>query len=321
MRFRVLRSSIQMANSRLDKLGRNYRLEVSTVNSTIDPLTGQVVPQKSEILTFTIPLTVSFDITRNYLKSANHCSIRIYNLSEKTRNLIRKDFTDFDLRRTVKLYGGYGGAASYNNLSLCFFGQISQCWSVREGVDFITEIECMDAGFAFQKAEFNEPITKGVSKKALITAMINSMSDKAVTLGKIGTFPDSQQTGNTYYGSTIGQLNDLAKDCFFIDNGIANCLNSNETFNGAIGVINSQSGLLNTPQKQNTLIYFDMLFEPRLVAGQYILLHSSTEANYNGAYKVMSLHHRGMISASVCGDAVTTVGLQASPYGYNFTIL
>lgn len=310
-----------MANISSDKLGRNYRLEVSTINSKINPKTGAVEPVQSYTLTFTLPLTVEFDVKRNYLTSANDCSIRILNLSPETRNLIRKDVTDWDLTRFVKLYGGYGNDVSYNSLSLIFSGQISECWSVREGVDFITEIQCMDAGFAFQQAQFDQSMQGGVTKQQLITEMINSLIKFDVAPGFISEFEDNNTRGNTYLGNTIEQINQIAQGCFFIDNGIANCLNTNDCFNGQIGLIDSNSGLLNTPIRQQTLIHFDMLFEPRLVVGQYILLHSSTDVNFNGAYKVMSVGHRGTISPVVCGEVVTTVGLQGAPYGQNFRIL
>lgn len=305
-----------------NKLGRNYRLVVSTINSKVNALTGAVQPVKADELTFTLPLTVEFDVKRNYLTSANDCSIKILNLSTQSQNLIRKDITDWDLKRYVKLYGGYGGDAQFNSLSLIFSGQISECWSVRQGTEFITEIQCMDAGFAFQKSQYETPVNAGVSKQQLINAMIYSLTDPkqnlGITKGKIGTFPGTTTRGNTFYGNTIQQINDFAGGAFFIDNGVANCLNTNEFFNGQIGVINSDSGLLNTPIKQQTLIHFDMLFEPRLIVGQFLALHGTTNTALNGAYKVMSVNHRGVISPVVSGEVITTVGLQGAPYGTQF---
>jgi len=51
-----------------------------------------------------------------------------------------------------------------------------------------------------------------------------------------------------------------------------------------------------------------MIFEPRLIVGQLVSIESVTAPQYNKRYKVVSLRHQGMISDSVSGQAVTTVG-------------
>ena len=117
-------------------------------------------------------------------------------------------------------------------------------------------------------------------------------------------------------GSTINVLKEIAggpgTSGFFIDNMTAHCLGENECLIGQIQVIDASVGLLNTPVIEQSIITFDMMFEPRLVCGQFIALSSITEPVLSGAYKVISIKHRGMISPTVCGDAVTTVGLAAS---------
>jgi molybdate-binding protein len=55
-----------------------------------------------------------------------------------------------------------------------------------------------------------------------------------------------------------------------------------------------------------------MIFEPRVICGQFVTLESSTDASFNGDYKITSVKHRGVISPVVSGDAITTLGLDNS---------
>lgn len=273
-----------------DKLGRNYLLEVQT--------------QSGETLEIKLPFTVEFDITRNVLTSANVCQIRVFNLSLNNRNKIRFNSFDTGSFRAVQLKAGYG-----QNLSVIFEGNITQAWSVREGVNFITQIECYDGGFAFVNSLTNQQFQSGTPQSTIIKSIMGDLKSAGVAKGAIGSFPGKTSRANSYSGSTTEILAQLTNGAFYIDNGKANCLGNSECLIGGIPLINAKSGLLGTPIREQTLLYFDMIFEPGAVAGQRIKLESITEANFNGFYKVVSVKHRGMISEAVCGDAITNLGM------------
>ncbi len=273
----------------MQKLGRAYTLNVGTAGG------GTITVQ--------LPFSVEFDITRNTLTSANVCSIRIYNLSQNHRNQIRFNIMDTGDYRPVVLQAGYG-----QNLATIFTGSITQAWSVREGVNFITTIESFDGGYAFNNGITNTTFPSGTSQKGVITNLVSSLPN--VQLGAVGSYPGTLGRDNSVSGNTMDVLRDLTGGGVFIDNGYVNCLGDNECLpaNG-ISVIDSSSGLIGTPVREQTIVTFDMIFEPRLAVGQLILLNSSTGQNFNGYYKVISLKHRGMISGAVCGDAITSVGM------------
>jgi hypothetical protein len=262
----------------------------------------QVQTQDGGVLTVEPPFTMEFDITRNILTSANVSSIRIYNLSKNNRNQIRKNVNDYGDLRQITFTAGYG-----TNLPVVFTGNISQAWSVREGVNVITQVESFDGGFAFTNGLTNEQFPSGTPQSTIIASLAGSLP--GVTLGAIGNYPGVTSRGNSYSGTTTDLLRELTGGGFFIDNGKVNCLGDSECLQGEIELINSASGLLGTPVREQTILNFDMLFEPRLVIGQKIQLQSITESNFNGFYKVISIKHRGMISEAVCGDAITSVGL------------
>lgn len=283
----------------MQKLGRNYKLLVGLPGA-------QAVggPANGQTLTIELPFTVEFDITRNTLTSANVCSIRIYNLSQNNRNQIRYNIMDSGAYRPVVLFGGYG-----SNLSVIFSGNITQAWSVREGVNFITTIECFDGGYAFNTGFTNTTFPAGTSIQSVITNLAASLPQ--VKLGIIGTnYTGVLPRDNSLNGSTVELLKYLTGGGVFIDNQIVNCLSDNECVpaNG-ITVIDDSSGLLGTPVRELTIIRFDMIFEPRVIVGQQIFLNSSTGSNFNGFYKVVSVKHRGTVSGAVCGDAITTLGM------------
>lgn len=272
----------------MDKFGRNYSLSVET--------------QNGETLIILPPFTIEIDITRNTLTSANVCSIRIYNLAEKNRNQIRFNIMDTGDFRAIELRAGYG-----TTLPIIFSGNITQAWSVREGVNMITAIECFDGGYAFANAQTNVVFPGGTSMQTVLEDLAAALPE--VSVGAVGSFPGTLSRGMAVSANTADLLRDLSGGAFFIDNGKAHILGDSECLVGEMLLINSQSGLLGTPVREQTILNFDIIFEPRLTVGQRIQLESSTDTNFNGFYKIISLKHRGMISDAVCGDLVTSVGM------------
>lgn len=277
----------------MDKLGRNYFLKVQKL--------------EGDYLEIRPPFTMDFDVSRTILSSANTSTIRVYNLSEANRSQIRKDTTDFDFNLNVVLQAGY-----QLNMPVIFQGNIKQAWSHRQRVDFITEIQSFDGGFAMVNGTSNQTFKTGTPNVNVLRSLINDLP--GVTQGTVGAFPASTIRGAAYSGRTADLLSQLSGNSFFIDNGKANILGDDECLQGSIQVIDSSTGLLGTPIREQNMLHLETLFEPRLILGQKIQLKSSTAQNYNGFYRVVSIHHRGTISEATCGEAITTIGLA---YGFN----
>lgn len=280
----------------MDKFDRNYSLAVGT--------------DDGGTLTIALPFTIEFDITKNILTSANVCQIRIYNLSETNRNKIRFNFYNSGEFRPILLNAGYGE----KNLPTIFNGNITQAWSVREGNNFVTTIECFDGGAAFANATTSLVVPSGTPQSTVIANVVKDLAPFNVTPGHLGSYPGSIARANSYSGSTTDILRELTGGGFFIDNQKANCLGNAECVPGGIPVINAQSGLLGTPVLEQTILNFDMIFEPGVIMAQQILLQTNEIIqNFNGLYKVISIKHRGMISRAVCGEAVTSLGMFYGP--------
>lgn len=272
----------------MDKYNRKYQLAIQT--------------QDGSTLVIEPPFTMEFDITRNILTSANVCQIRVLNLNKRNRNQIRFDISNYGELRGIVLKAGYG-----ENLPIIFAGNISQAWSVREGTNFVSQIECFDGGYALANGTYNQEFIAGTPQMTVINSMVESLP--GVTPGVVRNVSGEIQRGNAYSGNTADLLNQLVPNQFFIDNQKANILGDSECIQGDIANISSDAGLLGTPIREQAIIHFDMVFEPRLKIGQLLNLSSVTDDSFNGSYKVISIKHRGIISEVVSGDAVTSVGL------------
>lgn len=275
----------------MDKFGRNYNLLVQDSQGN----TVQITP----------PLTLEFDVTRNLLGSANSGSFRIFNLSKQNRNNLRFNNYNFAQFRFVKLYAGYG-----NNLALVFSGNVQECWSVREGVNFITEIQCFDSGFAYAVSDSSFSPTANTNQIDIAKQIISDMQkvDPNVSLGSISTAYSGQITrGNAIKGGSTDQMIENFGNGFFIDNGAVNLLQDDECLPGQVSEVSASSGLLGTPLLQQNILHFDMVFQPNLRIGQLINLVSTTDDFFTGSYKISAVTHHGMISDAVCGDLVTSV--------------
>lgn len=267
------------------------------------------------------PFTIEFDIKRDNYSQSNFAQIRLYNLSEHHRNLLLKDQNTQGAQFTgvlnVTLNAGYGSGPYW---PVIFKGNVTRGYSVREGVNWITNLECFDGGLAFANS-----VTHGASgqfpagttyKQIFESFVAQGLLPYGVSLGVISDYFGSQVTakGQSFSGNTIELLDELSNHNFFIDNLKANVFLTSEALKqGSPVVLNAQSGLLGTPVREQSILNVRMLFEPRLVIGSAITLDSTTAVNvYNGTYKVISVHHRGIISAAVAGEAVTEIGLQNS---------
>lgn len=277
------------------KFDRQYILEVqAAVNS---PTFIRIEP----------PFTLEFDITRKELGSASIASFRIYNLSQKVRNQILINQYDSYNFRQVNLQAGYGPGPSY---PLVFTGFATRAWSIRDGNNFITQIEAFDGGKAYLNARIDQQFPAGTPYRSIIIALVNRLKEFGIKRGTIGNYTGSTGRGFAANGSIIDILTELTGGGFFIDNGVANCLGQTEGIgSNSIPTINASAGLLNTPVREENFLIFDMLFEPKLFIGQLVNLESATEANYSGQHKVGGVRHKGTISEAVCGDAITTLSL------------
>jgi len=244
-----------------------------------------------------LPISIEFDVTRNPLSSICTANIRVFNLKESTRNRIYKDQYNTNIYRSCELRAGYG-----TDLPTIFKGNVTRCYSQRVGTNYITNIEIYDGQYAIMNGWTSKTIDKGMTKQTLIDSLMSDLPK--INSKVIGKYEGTIPRANAISGNTADLLKELTSGGFFIDSETAYALKDGECVQGVVNLINSDAGLLGSPQREETMFTFDMIFEPRIKMCQYLELESSTEKLFNGQYKVISIQHKGMISDAVCGQVI-----------------
>lgn len=290
------------------KFGRGYSLLISVKKETTQAN-----------FSIGLPLTIEFDIERKTYASNSTAKIRLYNLSKIHRQQLQLDqyvryngfYSGYGII-DVALQAGYGPGPQW---PLIFAGNVSRCYSYRQGVDYITEIEAFDGGDAHKNSQSSLTVPAFTPVVEIYKALINNLLPFGVTLGVVSTPMSNGKVANvsrgqSYSGNTVQILHELTNGNFFIDNLQANIAFADEVIGTENFVITPASGLLGTPIKESQFILVEMLFEPRVRAGTQVDLEAGTQQTYNGFHEVVGIHHRGIISAAVCGEAITSLSLR-----------
>ena len=290
----------------MQKFDRVYSLSIEVddgVNTS--PLRKQFTANKS--LTVTLPITLEFDIVRQGLASAQTATFRLYNLSVRTRNAIQKDQYNFTQLRAIQFRAGYYSPAG-DFMPMVFNGTVKTAYSYRRGVDFITEIEAYDGGYAMSNVNnVSFTLEAGATSRDTLLRLSKLLNLPGAPI--IGEFPNKSKRGEVMFGNAWQLIQQKSGFLACIDNGQVKALALNEVIGGTIPVLSSATGLLGSPQRGDSRLEVEMIFEPRLTVFQLVRLESETQPQYNRNWKVYSLHHYGTISPRVGGEAITKASL------------
>lgn len=286
------------------KFGRMYQMTVQGQYFTWTPA---------------FPTTLVFDVQRNTFSSANKGTFTLYNLQQSARRDIYFDRFVNDQRLKITLKAGYLGQGA---LQTIFSGDIRVARTFRQGVDWLTQIEAFDGGFAFYNAQAGGlSLPAGYTMQTAAKALIAKMAPNGVTLGKISNIQLPNTRSVAFTGTAWNALKGLVPGDgqLFVDNGVANILNPQDYITTlTIPVISPATGLIGTPRKQGNLTDCTIMFDPQYVVGQLANLQSLESWMNSPRLKVMGLHHYGKISAVEGGELLTDLSLFS---GYDGTTL
>lgn len=262
----------------------------------------------------TDPISIQFDISKALFQSTNVARIVVYNMDREVRESIYQDRLVFDKTKAkmLTLEAGYG-----DKLTLICLGFIQECYSERQGTDFITSIEVLDPDILseYTSITFKAGTTFEEAYKYLASQFPNLQQGERGEL--VGTF----QTPTVFEGNSFVAINKLTGGHTFIDNGRLNTLNDNETLTdyGAY-LIASDTGLLETPKRREAILEVNMIFEPTLRLGQMVEIKSETQSRFNGQYKINGITHKCTISGAEGGTRTTSIQLVYLKYLTNSNI-
>lgn len=274
-----------------DKFQCHYRLTV-----------GWYEGNKLQTAIITDPTSIYFNVSKSlYQRDSAVSVIKLYNIAPHIRECIYQDrlLMDREKAKLFTLEAGYG-----DTLTLVTTGRIQQCYSELQGVDMVTTIEVMDPDILnqFTSVTFDAGTTFEEAYKFLVSQFPTLLS------GECGQLQGEFRSPTIFEGNTYWLMNQLTGGHTFVDNGKVNTLNDNEVLkeSGAY-LITSETGLLGTPRRYDTILEVSMLFEPKLKLGQLIEIQSSTQSRFNGQYRVNGITHDCTISSAECGTRTTTI--------------
>ena len=290
-----------------DRFNRNYSLEIITLDNkkiTIQP-----------------ELRITFDVTKSVKGGLNNGTIQIYNLSQTHRNLIVKDediteedkekkeeknktdaqkeaekkaseLKDAGIRTLPADYMQFELKAGYSKNETIFKGAISKASSKKQGAEFITTIEAYDGLYDMQNS-YTSKVVKGKISEQVIKDMPTIKKGKITEQNPL--LRPRVLVGNSF---KILEENLALNETYYVDDGVIHIIKEKEVTSGYIPLVNSETGLLNTPEKLQKEVKFETMMNPLLRIGGLMQLESLYDKRFNGVYKINTIHYTGDYSGS-----------------------
>lgn len=217
-------------------------------------------------------LRITFELTKDLSAYANLCNIQIYNLSEKSRNLIS------DSLQRVRINVGYG-----NDLSLLFDGFIRNVFHRREDmVNFVTELYCADGDAYLRHSVSRMTAGESVTLEELIKRLVGDLRDAnggGVSIGELNLLSGSQKIrGYTTHSSTklaLEKLADSYRFNWFIDSGKFYAVSESLPLAPAqVTLITPQTGMIGSPAVTEVGLEVKTLLNPTFAPGRKIQVKS-----------------------------------------------
>lgn len=280
---------------------RNYRAEF-----TIGHLDENRKFVADETVTVQYPVTCLLDIDLGGYQSACKGVFQFYNLPRTIQAKLWLDLYEIGKKYIIlKFYTGYGDVMPF-----IFQGTLMECTSEKPSgsVDWITQMWGYEGGFMYEHSYFNNTFAKGTKPEDIIETILKECPD--VKLGYISPTIPALPRNRTFIGQPMDILaREYGGYEVFISKGEFNIIAEDEVLPGDIQVINDSTGLLGSPRRSNIFVELDTLFEPGLKIDQAVELLSQNTPRFNQLYKVIKIHHKGIISPVTCGKLLTTVTL------------
>lgn len=206
-------------------------------------------------------LRCKFVVKRSDTMTPNVADIRVYNLEQNTALRIKSEF------KKVVLQAGYEG-----NYGVIFQGNIKQAIIGRESAtDTFVDIVAGDGDRAYNYSIVNTTIAAGGTQLDQAQAAISAMSTKGVGSGHIGEMPpESLPRGKVMYGNSRNYLRDVAQTSnktWSIQDEKVTFVSKKSYLPGEAIVLNSQTGMIGTPQQTNEGVNVKCLLNPMIKIG------------------------------------------------------
>ncbi len=274
-------------------------------------------------------LKIKFDITKTSTEAPNKGQITIWNLSDDTREKLKKEFN------TVVLSAGYvdGGPG------LIYRGNITNAIfrSENGGIDKMTTLYLGDGDEAYQYAKVNTTLAAGATQQDILDKIMPEMEKHGVTLGSV---PDNlaQLTlprGKVLYKPARDALRDLCRTVgctYSIQDGVLNIVPITKALDGEAILVSPDTGLVEPgPEQTNEGVKFTCLLNADIKVDGKIKLEAEIDEAApsapskeggekkapaklapDGVYRVVEVQYLGDTRANEWYCKVTGVAMDSS---------
>lgn len=244
-------------------------------------------------------LRTTFDGEHTAKRSTNKATVSLYNLSQDSREFIRKGMK-------LILEAGY-----IEDSGILFMGDVVHLTHERTAGEWVTTMECGDGSKAISKATIQATLPKGATPSQILSTVKGSLKGLKIGEGFIESLVDisSKSQGVALSGSAADELDQLFRGTDYqwsIQDGEVQVLKEGQASPREAVVISPKTGLVGSPkllEGGNLEVVSLLIHQSR--PGRLVRLESS---QYNGNYTVLKSKFNG---DSHSGSWTTTMELKA----------
>ena len=219
-------------------------------------------------------LRVNFKIEKSLVGYPNLGNIKIYNLSETSRNNIETQFKDIEF------------SAGHETPVLIFKGQIVNVVHQKFGVDWVSEIFGGDATQALADSTINKTLAPGATTEKIFDELVGQLDGvtKGVTDGLSNCLSGKKSLLRSLQlsGGVKAWLDAIAEQCGFdysVNDGIIETTTENQPLTDVAPIIISQgTGMIGSPERTEIGINVRTLLDPNLKLARRIQVKAISQA-------------------------------------------
>lgn len=243
-----------------------------------------VITTPTSIINIEPPINIEFDGEKSINTfGLNRLNLKIYNLVESKRNQLVRD-KEGNENILVELFIGY-----QNNIKRVFKGNINRAYPEKSGPNIVSVIECLD-GLRDVKSSFTSAVAS--SKRQAIETILKDMPNTEI--GKI-TEQNPIYRSKVIMGNSYQEIQKLLQpdELMYIEDEKLYIIKKDEVAENYITLINAETGLIDTPKRENQVVEVKTRVNPSIKIGGQAKLESIYAPYLNGVYRVEELGFSG----------------------------
>jgi hypothetical protein len=238
-------------------------------------------------------LKIEFDVSKSISSTQNEAEIKVFNLSESSRNAMGKELDE------VTLEAGYWPPFGSDNTGIIFKGYIRDVQHTRDGPTIVTTLTTGDGDKAVRNSTVSKSYKSGTKVETVMNDLQSELEKEGVGKGE-WKLPEKLPTMKRPYavvGSVKREFDILSRGYGFywsIQNGNTEVMPGDGTVGGIIH-ITPLSGMVNVPTITDNGIKVAVLLNPEIKPGIKVKIESQVlEMNAEGGeYRVGDCRYSG----------------------------